>query len=86
VIGLGGITNAIDALEFLLVGAKAVQVGTANFSKPGVSLEIIKGIKRFLEVEGLGSIKDYIGSLDIDCAFPFAEESCSLLDLGDNNA
>lgn len=86
VIGLGGITNAMDALEFLLIGAKAVQVGTANFLQPGVSIEIVKGIERFLQVEGLSSVQDYIGTLDVECTFPFAEESCSLLDLGENNA
>ena len=48
VIGIGGITNATDALEFLLVGAEAVQVGTANFINPAVSVEIIEGIARFL--------------------------------------
>jgi dihydroorotate dehydrogenase (NAD+) catalytic subunit len=82
VIGIGGISNAIDALEFLLIGTKAVQVGTANFSHPGISLEIVKGIERFLQVKGLNSIEEYIGTLDTECAFPFAEESCSVLDLG----
>ncbi|HVO84211.1 MAG TPA: dihydroorotate dehydrogenase, partial [Syntrophobacteria bacterium] len=48
VIGLGGITSAEDALEFLIVGAKAVQVGTANFVNPRVTLEIIAGLESYL--------------------------------------
>jgi dihydroorotate dehydrogenase (NAD+) catalytic subunit len=80
VIGIGGIASAADALEFLLVGASAVQVGTANFVNPAVSLEIIEGIERFLRVEGITDINDYIGSLDTGCLFPFADESCSIIE------
>lgn len=80
VIGIGGISSAVDALEFLLVGATAVQVGTANFIEPGVTADIIDGIKRFLEVEGISSISEYIGSMDTGCLFPFAEDACSTLD------
>ncbi len=76
VIGVGGVTNALDALEFLLIGAKAVQVGTANFVRPTATTDIIEGIERFLRVEGLPSIETYIGTLDTDCIFPFAEEVC----------
>lgn len=76
VIGLGGIASARDALEFLLIGARAVQVGTANFANPRACLDILDGMERFLEVERLGSIEDYIGSLDTRCVFPFAEETC----------
>ena len=57
VIGIGGITNATDALEFLLIGAGAVQVGTANFINPAATVEIIEGIERFLKVEGIAAIK-----------------------------
>jgi dihydroorotate dehydrogenase (NAD+) catalytic subunit len=78
VIGIGGIASATDALEFLLVGARAVQVGTANFTNPAVTMEIIEGIARFLEVEGIAKIESYIGSLDLSCLFPFAEDSCSI--------
>lgn len=80
VIGIGGITNATDALEFLVVGAGAVQVGTANFINPAVSVEIIEGIARFLEVEGTCDLKSYIGSLDTSCLFPFADDSCSIIE------
>lgn len=86
VIGIGGITNATDALEFLLLGAKAVQVGTANFVRPSVTLEIVKGMKRFLEVEGIRSIEEFIGTLDTRCLFPFADEACPLSEDGGEKA
>jgi dihydroorotate dehydrogenase (NAD+) catalytic subunit len=63
VIGLGGIRTAEDALEFLIVGAKAVQIGTANFIRPTAGLEIIEGIGRFLTEQGIPKIDDLIGSL-----------------------
>jgi dihydroorotate dehydrogenase (NAD+) catalytic subunit len=64
VVGLGGIMSAEDALEFLLAGATAVQVGTANFVNPRASVEIIDGICAFMDAEGIDSISDIIGSLD----------------------
>jgi dihydroorotate dehydrogenase (NAD+) catalytic subunit len=81
VIGIGGITNATDALEFLLLGARAVQVGTANFIQPAVTQDIIKGMERFLRVQGFKSVEEFIGTLDTGCAFPFAEAACESLDL-----
>jgi dihydroorotate dehydrogenase (NAD+) catalytic subunit len=78
VIGIGGITSATDALEFLLLGARAVQVGTANFITPRATLDILHGIEKFLKIEGLTSIDQFIGSLDRQCIFPFAEEVCTL--------
>lgn len=63
VIGIGGIMTAADALEFLIVGAKAVQVGTANFIDPAAMLAIIDGIEAFLIEEGLDDIEQVIGSL-----------------------
>lgn len=65
VIGIGGISRAVDALEFLIVGAAAVQVGTANFVDPGVMPEIIAGIEEFLMEEGLDDIQQLIGSLKL---------------------
>jgi dihydroorotate dehydrogenase (NAD+) catalytic subunit len=65
VIGLGGIASARDALEFLLVGAKAIQVGTANFVNPRITLEIISGLKDYLRQQGLTNINDIIGALEI---------------------
>ena len=63
VIGIGGIVKAMDALEFLIVGAKAVQVGTANFVDPTSMISIIEGIEEFLVEEGIDDIHDLIGSL-----------------------
>jgi dihydroorotate dehydrogenase (NAD+) catalytic subunit len=65
VIGLGGITCAEDALEFLIVGARAVQIGTANFVNPQVTLEIIAGIEAYLRDQGLNDINEVIGTLEI---------------------
>jgi len=65
VIGIGGIQGAEDALEFLLVGAAAVQVGTANFRNPNACVEIIDGIRAFLVRERLPRLDDYRGTLRI---------------------
>lgn len=65
VIGMGGILTPRDALEFLIAGAQAVQVGTANFANPRASLDILEGIEKFLEDRGINSIKDIIGSLKL---------------------
>ncbi len=61
VIGIGGITSTDDALQFLMAGATAVQVGTATFVNPKTATEIIAGLGKFLESEGLQSIKAIIG-------------------------
>jgi dihydroorotate dehydrogenase (NAD+) catalytic subunit len=79
VIGIGGIMTATDALEFLLVGASAVQIGTANFVNPRVTMEVLEGIKLFLTHQGIGRLADFVGSLDTSCVFPFAEEVCPLV-------
>ena len=63
VIGVGGIVRPADALEFLIVGARAVQVGTANFVDPAAMLGIIEGIEQFCIEEGIGDIGELIGSL-----------------------
>jgi len=63
VIGVGGIVRPADALEFLIVGAKAVQVGTANFVDPAAMLGIVEGIEQFCIEEGIGDIGELIGSL-----------------------
>ncbi|MBA4348563.1 MAG: dihydroorotate dehydrogenase [Thermodesulfovibrio sp.] len=65
VIGMGGIMTANDALEFLITGARAVAVGTANFVNPMATLEIIQGIERYLIEEGFSDINDIIGSLKV---------------------
>jgi dihydroorotate dehydrogenase (NAD+) catalytic subunit len=63
IVGIGGIMNATDALEFMMVGATAIQVGTANFVNPGSTLEIIEGMQKWLRREGIDDIKQLIGSL-----------------------
>ena len=63
VIGIGGITTADDAIEFLLAGATAIQVGTANFYDPSATGQIIQGMKEYLRQQKEQSIKDIIGTL-----------------------
>lgn len=63
VIGVGGIMDYRDALEFLIAGAHAVQVGTANFVNPEAGIDIIEGIKKFCEDRGIDRIQDIIGTL-----------------------
>jgi len=63
VIGIGGIMGAEDALEFIIAGATAVQVGTANFVNPQTTMEIIDGLSAYLRTHGMASIKDLIGSI-----------------------
>lgn len=78
VIGIGGIMTATDALEFLLLGARAVQIGTASFLDPTTAGTVLDGIERFLKNQGIDRLEDFIGSLDTSCVFPFAEEACPL--------
>ncbi|PID40752.1 MAG: dihydroorotate dehydrogenase B catalytic subunit [Proteobacteria bacterium] len=66
VVGVGGIMSAVDALEFMVVGATAVQVGTANFIDPGRTIKIIDGIQRWLDQEGIDDINTLIGTLRTD--------------------
>ena len=61
IIGLGGICNIHDALEFLMAGATAIQVGTINFINPHAGVDIIEGIEAFLQQEGVEDVKDIIG-------------------------
>ncbi|OFX20761.1 MAG: dihydroorotate dehydrogenase B catalytic subunit [Bacteroidetes bacterium GWA2_31_9] len=63
IIGLGGIMNATDAIEFMLAGASAIQVGTANFIDPGVSVKIVDGIEDYLKRHYLKSMGDLIGMM-----------------------
>ena len=61
VIGLGGIMTATDAIEFLLAGARAVEIGTANFIDPTITMQVIKGINEYLERHAFQSVTDIIG-------------------------
>ena len=60
-IGCGGITTASDALEFIMAGASAVQVGTTSFANPRAPLDILEGIKKFMEKEGVKDISELVG-------------------------
>ena len=65
VIGLGGIMNWKDAVEFMLAGASAVQVGTANFIDPAITIKVIDGINDYLERHGCKSVSEIIGALEV---------------------
>jgi dihydroorotate dehydrogenase (NAD+) catalytic subunit len=65
VIGCGGISSGLDAIEFLMAGATAVQVGTATFSNPLAPLEVMQGIERLLEEEGMEDVQDIIGAAQV---------------------
>jgi dihydroorotate dehydrogenase (NAD+) catalytic subunit len=65
VIGIGGIMTAADALEFFVVGATAIQVGTANFVNPRATIDIIDGLEKFLSKRGIEKITDLVGTLKV---------------------
>ena len=61
IIGCGGIMTASDAIEFIMAGASAIQVGTASFANPRAPLEVLEGIEQFMQKEGIKDIADLIG-------------------------
>lgn len=65
VVGLGGIMNWKDAVEFLLAGATAIQIGTANFIDPAITIKVAEGINDYLERHGYSSVRDIIGALEV---------------------
>jgi dihydroorotate dehydrogenase (NAD+) catalytic subunit len=65
VVGLGGIMNAKDAIEFILAGASAIQVGTANFIDPDITMKIVDGIEDYMKRHGVSSINELIGALKV---------------------
>ena len=65
VIGLGGISSAIDAIEFLMCGATAIQIGTANFVDPTVTIKVIEGLDSWLDAHGCQSVHEIIGALEV---------------------
>ena len=65
VIGLGGIMNWKDAVEFMLAGASAIQIGTANFIDPCVTIKVIDGINDYLDRHGFKSVKEIVGALEV---------------------
>lgn len=62
--GMGGIMNAADAVEFLLAGASAIQVGTANYIDPEIPLKIIEGIEEYMKRHGVDEVGDLVGALE----------------------
>ena len=65
IIGLGGISNWKDAVEFMLAGATAIQIGTYNFVDPTVSIKVIDGINDYCDRHGFRSVKEIIGALEV---------------------
>lgn len=65
IVGLGGIMNATDAVEFLLAGATAVEIGTANFIDPAITVKVVNGINDYLERHNYKNVKDIIGALEV---------------------
>jgi len=66
VIGIGGIRTAEDVVEFLLAGATAVEIGTANLIDPGVSGQIVESLKDYLKHNNIMTVTDLIGSLNTE--------------------
>ena len=64
VVGLGGISSATDAIEFLLAGATAIEIGTANFIDPAITVKVVKGIEEYLVRHGFNSVNELIGALE----------------------
>jgi dihydroorotate dehydrogenase (NAD+) catalytic subunit len=62
---LGGISGATDAIEFLLAGATAIQIGTYNFIDPTISVKIVDGINEYLDRHGVGDVKEIVGELRV---------------------
>jgi dihydroorotate dehydrogenase (NAD+) catalytic subunit len=65
VVGMGGIMNTADAIEFILAGASAIQIGTANFIDPTITAKVIDGIDDYLNRHGYSSINDIIGAMEV---------------------
>ena len=63
IIGMGGIQNAADAIEFMMAGATAVAVGTANFYEPQTALQVIAGIREFMQRHGIQDVREIVGSV-----------------------
>ncbi|MBI9060617.1 MAG: dihydroorotate dehydrogenase [Marinilabiliaceae bacterium] len=66
IVGMGGIMNETDAVEFMLAGASAIQVGTANFIDPTVTVKIVDGLKQYCEENGFDKVSDLVGAMIVD--------------------
>ena len=64
VVGLGGISTAEDAIEFLMCGASAIEIGTANFVDPAVTVKVVRGIDQWLDSHGVAAVSDIVGVID----------------------
>ena len=64
ILGMGGISNGTDAVEFMLAGATAVAVGTANFVNPEATVDVIDGIAAYCEEQGVSDVNELIGALE----------------------
>ena len=64
IVGLGGIMNAKDAIEFFLAGASAIEIGTANFIDPAVTVKVAQGINEWLDLHGCKSVSEIVGQLN----------------------
>ena len=65
IIGMGGIASAADAIEFLLAGATAIEIGTYNFVDPTASIQILEGIEDYLRRHGFSDVNELIGALEL---------------------
>ncbi|MCL5292651.1 MAG: dihydroorotate dehydrogenase [Actinobacteria bacterium] len=70
IIGMGGVGDALDAVEFILAGATAVAVGTANFINPRATIDLIDGLEEFLIARGMDSVRDLVGKVKMDGSSP----------------
>ncbi|MDJ0663674.1 MAG: dihydroorotate dehydrogenase [Acidimicrobiia bacterium] len=64
IVGLGGVSTAEDAIEYLIAGASAVGIGTAHFASPRVGSRILSGLRRYMRRQGMSSVRDLIGSVE----------------------
>jgi dihydroorotate dehydrogenase (NAD+) catalytic subunit len=69
IIGIGGITTTEDAVEFLMVGASAVQVGTANFIDPSTGVKVANGLRAFAQAKGLSDVGQFVGAMESNIQF-----------------
>jgi dihydroorotate dehydrogenase (NAD+) catalytic subunit len=63
IIGMGGIMNTTDAIEFFLAGSTAVQIGTANYIDPAVSIKVLEGIQEYMERQSVKSVAELTGAM-----------------------
>jgi dihydroorotate dehydrogenase (NAD+) catalytic subunit len=65
VVGMGGIMNATDAIEFILAGSTAIQIGTANYIDPAISVKVLEGIEDYMVRQGVNTVSELTGALRI---------------------